>query len=319
MEECGVCCEEAMSVISCKECGHWACPRCVEKYLLGVTSDPHCMACKQAWGLLFLRKHLDPAFLDGPWKERRKELLQARARRRQGDGVMCPCPSCPHGNVLSSTGACSSCWVRVCRRCLAHWEEGHACREETVRSLDEIQKTTRRCPGCHVPIEKELGCFQMFCTQCHTAFDWKDGKLLDRVHNPHYYAHQQEHRRLCAIGENRERFHRLVAEVGRQARMVSRQHHHRRNGTTRTAEDLYEEDEARRREQCRLDMWSRFHKRGTAILLSAEDGAAWQQQVRSYLNDLKEELMDYNEHVDGCLQLRGGRLFPCRASVLVCA
>lgn len=324
-EECGVCCEETMSVINCKECGHGACRRCVETYLLGATSDPHCMSCKREWGMLFLRKHLDAVFLDGPWKERRKELLRARARRRLGDGVLCPCPSCPHGSVSSSTGTCSSCWAKVCRRCLAHWEEGHACREETVRSLDEIKKTTRRCPGCHVPIEKELGCFQMFCTQCHTSFDWKDGKLLDKIHNPHYYNHQEEHRRLCAMeGKKKglQGLYRLVAEVGRQARLASRLHqtqYHHHHGTNRSADDLYEEDEARRREQCRVDMWSRFHKRGVAILLSAKDGSAWEEQVRAYLNDLKEELMDYNEHVDGCLQLRGGRLFPCRASVLACA
>jgi hypothetical protein len=27
----------------------------------------------------------------------------------------------------------------------------------------------------------------MWCTQCHTAFSWKSGKIETRVHNPHYY------------------------------------------------------------------------------------------------------------------------------------
>lgn len=310
MEECGICCGDAASIITCKECGHRACRQCVETYLLGVTSDPHCMGCKQAWGLLFMRKHLDPSFLGGAWKERRVELLRARARRQSGVGVLCPCPSCPQGRVSSTTSTCSSCWAVVCRQCLEHRGEGHLCREDVVRSLDHIQKTTRRCPGCHAPIEKAVGCFQMFCTQCHTAFDWKDGTLLDRVHNPHYYDHQEASRRLCAVsGKKNTSFYRLLAEVGRQARL--------KPTTTdpHRCDDLYEQDEERRREQCRRDLWARFHKRGVAILLSGANDEA----VRSYICDLKEELLDYNEHVDECLQLRGGRLFPCRASVLACA
>ena len=38
-------------------------------------------------------------------------------------------------------------------------------------------------------IEKKEGCDQIFCTACHTAFDWNTLKTikLENVHNPHYF------------------------------------------------------------------------------------------------------------------------------------
>jgi hypothetical protein len=41
-------------------------------------------------------------------------------------------------------------------------------------------------------IFKIAGCDQMYCTQCHTAFSWRTGRVEQGViHNPHYYDYMR--------------------------------------------------------------------------------------------------------------------------------
>lgn len=97
------------------------------------------------------------------------------------------CPGECRG-YLDDKYVCGVCSTRVCSACHVPIEEGHRCRKEDVLSASAIKSETKPCPKCMVPIFRAGGCSQVWCTQCHTAFDWNTG-TVDRgiIHNPHYY------------------------------------------------------------------------------------------------------------------------------------
>jgi hypothetical protein len=62
------------------------------------------------------------------------------------------------------------------------WEEYLVKSNWSGTSEQWIKRFTARCPGCRVPIEKNGGCTQVVCRQCHLAFNWelaKNSKLYN--------------------------------------------------------------------------------------------------------------------------------------------
>ncbi|KAL4813415.1 hypothetical protein BDW67DRAFT_187674 [Aspergillus spinulosporus] len=43
---------------------------------------------------------------------------------------------------------------------------------EVELSMKKVEETTKRCPGCQWPIEKNDGCDHMTCIKCHAEFCW---------------------------------------------------------------------------------------------------------------------------------------------------
>lgn len=318
--ECGVCCETSSHrLIQCVHCGYRACPSCVETFLLGSSNDPSCMNCRSVWDILFLRKELDHAFLNGAYQDHRQDLLWKRFHYRVDSSVFCPCPSCPYGKIHRETNTCSVCWTRVCGDCLSVCqEEGHVCPKDVISSLQEIARFTKQCPGCHAPIEKLSGCFQMFCTQCYTPFDWKDGRILEKktLHNPHYFEHQSiSDNILPNLHQHLHReFYFLLLDIEKQIHFLRSPDNF---SSYCSREELFFHDQNRLQTHCQLSLWSTFHKKGWVILRSILSGKSARPEIRQFENDLKEALLDYNEHVANCVLLRGLRLFSHRP-LIVC-
>lgn len=94
---------------------------------------------------------------------------------------------CP--GILSERDQCSSCNSLCCIKCnhISMQTEEHKCKEEDLM-LTKLLSKSRRCPKCKEMITKSFGCDVMWCTLCHTHFDYRTGDFIrtGNLHNPEF-------------------------------------------------------------------------------------------------------------------------------------
>ena len=92
---------------------------------------------------------------------------------------------------------CSLCKCTVCKKCNEIKEENHECLQENIETMNLLKKDSKPCPGCGILITKIIGCSQMWCTSCHTTFNFNTGEKVNGViHNPHYYEFLRNNRNI---------------------------------------------------------------------------------------------------------------------------
>jgi len=104
---------------------------------------------------------------------------------------------CPSGDChvfLSSGLKCELCENFACGDChettgkTTEEREVHICDPQIVESVKAIAKDSKPCPNCACITFKIIGCDEMFCVECHKAWNWKTQKLLAKSsHNPEYF------------------------------------------------------------------------------------------------------------------------------------
>lgn len=83
--------------------------------------------------------------------------------------------------------SCGICSQKICKKCHLPNNFKHRCKKENILSATVVKSETKNCPKCFIPIFKIFGCSEMFCTLCHTSFDWETGLVLRGFqHNPHF-------------------------------------------------------------------------------------------------------------------------------------
>lgn len=102
----------------------------------------------------------------------------------------CPVTDCR--GFLSTQWKCEVCDNKICHECNEIKEDTHECKPENIETMKLINKDTKPCPNCGTMIFKISGCSQMWCPDCHTAFDWNTLRIERGViHNPHFYEFQR--------------------------------------------------------------------------------------------------------------------------------
>lgn len=118
-----------------------------------------------------------------------KVLLENKEEKIKQNKIMCQCPLDTCKGFVYTTGKCGVCDTKVCTKCRCiDNEENHECLESDIETVKLLKADSKACPKCATFIFKISGCNQMWCTQCHTAFDWKTGlEVTSNIHNPHYF------------------------------------------------------------------------------------------------------------------------------------
>ncbi len=103
------------------------------------------------------------------------------------------CPVADCRGFLSTRWKCQICENNICPDCNeVKTGDTHTCDPNSVETVALLKKDTKPCPKCGTMIFKISGCSQMWCPDCHTAFDWNTMKIdVGRIHNPHYYEFQR--------------------------------------------------------------------------------------------------------------------------------
>ena len=93
------------------------------------------------------------------------------------------------GFLTDGKWTCDLCTKETCKKCHETVTGAdHTCDPTTVATVELLMKDSKNCPKCATTIFKISGCSQMYCTSCHTAFDWGTLEIVTGViHNPHYY------------------------------------------------------------------------------------------------------------------------------------
>lgn len=103
----------------------------------------------------------------------------------------CPCENCK--GFLDKQWRCQICETPICKHCNEPVGAEHTCDPGAIETMKLLREDTKGCPSCGCMISKISGCSQMWCTECHTTFDWNTLAIEKGVvHNPHYFEYMRQ-------------------------------------------------------------------------------------------------------------------------------
>lgn len=136
----------------------------------------------------------------------RANALSRKSRTNERSAFIRACPDEVCRGFLSTQWKCGICEKWTCPECNIikgyTRDAAHTCNEDDLATAKLIASDTKPCPQCGTGIFKIDGCDQMWCTECHTAFSWRTGRIEQNIHNPHYYEWQRRNGGQAARNPN---------------------------------------------------------------------------------------------------------------------
>ena len=122
-----------------------------------------------------------------------QQVLQLRRRlHKPPDAVKsCPRPGCK--GFLSEDMSCDACGCHICATCGQAEEAGHVCDRGILESLKLLSRDSRACPKCGILSFRAEGCAVMWCTVCHSFWNWSTLSVVP-TRATHVVPHNPDHR-----------------------------------------------------------------------------------------------------------------------------
>jgi len=83
-------------------------------------------------------------------------------------------------------------------------ENKHVCKEEDLNTIKLMYEGAKPCPKCGELINKSGGCKDMFCINCHTAFNWETMQIVSENTNPLFHAWKRQQRAAAEQQQNNQ-------------------------------------------------------------------------------------------------------------------
>ena len=212
MLECFICCEQVLNLIYCPDCNFSCCQFCWEKYILEGKTSCINNNCKKELSRQFIFENFNKECIRECWETLKSKqyveienallpMTQYRMKNKNSFEInsslslkKCITENCR--GYIENNWQCGICLSWMCEKCFSKKDfendENHKCSEDTIATISSLKTNTKPCPKCYIPIYKIDGCNQMWCTQCHVAFDWETGSLITKFHNPHFVEYRRK-------------------------------------------------------------------------------------------------------------------------------
>lgn len=142
--------------------------------------------------------------------QRFTKLGELYVKKMKGDRSNIGKCECKNGVINKTSHKCTSCNQVSCDKCLRIISDGqeHECSKEDLELVAYYHSHCKNCPKCGTWIEKASGCNDMFCTECHTLFDFVSGnQKYGNLHNPERMEY------LNRIGQQDNSFNYTLSEI----------------------------------------------------------------------------------------------------------